>query len=270
MANNQYVNKVSYVENGTPRVLIDISSDTVTPSTLLQGYTAHDASGAAIVGTATGGGGGAVYQDQDGYIVLSDQGGGSSVTVEALSVTQNGTYTAPTGKAYSPVTVTVSGGDSPYTLLGSSEFSVTTTSTSAQSVGTITMGSSIYTADAIIYVKVRDKAGKRKGYFYGTDTFFINSYAGKGTSQSLIMLRPSILYSFDGNGLTRFNPTTSGYIFSDSTSSYGVYAGNITASGNVAVQSRYSSNTGTIDGTYTVDVYLLKWPDNTSPISSVV
>lgn len=51
MANNQYVNKVSYVENGTPRVLIDISNDTVTPSTLVQGYSAHDASGAPISGT---------------------------------------------------------------------------------------------------------------------------------------------------------------------------------------------------------------------------
>lgn len=36
-------------------------------------------------------------------------GGGSSVTVEALNVTQNGTYTAPSGTAYSPVTVSVSG-----------------------------------------------------------------------------------------------------------------------------------------------------------------
>lgn len=34
-------------------------------------------------------------------------GGGSSVDVESLSVTENGTYTAPTGKAYSPVTVNV-------------------------------------------------------------------------------------------------------------------------------------------------------------------
>jgi len=34
-------------------------------------------------------------------------GGGSSVTVEPLPVTANGTYTAPTGKAYSPVTVNV-------------------------------------------------------------------------------------------------------------------------------------------------------------------
>lgn len=33
--------------------------------------------------------------------------GGGGVTVEALSVTANGTYTAPEGKAYSPVTVTI-------------------------------------------------------------------------------------------------------------------------------------------------------------------
>lgn len=35
---------------------------------------------------------------------------GGDITVESLSVTSNGTYTAPTGKAYSPVTVSVSGG----------------------------------------------------------------------------------------------------------------------------------------------------------------
>jgi len=36
--------------------------------------------------------------------------GGGDITVEPLSVTENNTYTAPTGKAYSPVTVNVSGG----------------------------------------------------------------------------------------------------------------------------------------------------------------
>lgn len=34
-------------------------------------------------------------------------GGGGGVTVEPLSVTENGTYTAPSGKAYSPVTIAV-------------------------------------------------------------------------------------------------------------------------------------------------------------------
>ena len=41
--------------------------------------------------------------------IFGSEGGGSSVTVESLSVTANGTYTAPTGKAYSPVDVSVSG-----------------------------------------------------------------------------------------------------------------------------------------------------------------
>ena len=40
-------------------------------------------------------------------------GGGSSVEVEPLSVTENGTYTAQSGKAYSPVQVNVSGGGLP-------------------------------------------------------------------------------------------------------------------------------------------------------------
>ena len=47
MANNPYANKLTYF--GT--VKLDLSSDTVTPGTLLEGYTAHDASGAPITGT---------------------------------------------------------------------------------------------------------------------------------------------------------------------------------------------------------------------------
>ena len=43
-------------------------------------------------------------------------GGGSSVTVESLTATENKTYTAPEGKAYSPVTVNVSGGTSTHDI----------------------------------------------------------------------------------------------------------------------------------------------------------
>lgn len=41
--------------------------------------------------------------------------GGGSVTVEQLNVTENGTYTAEAGKAYSPVVVNVAGGSSDFT-----------------------------------------------------------------------------------------------------------------------------------------------------------
>ena len=64
-----------------------IASNAAAASDIAQGKLAY-VNGSLVTGTASGGG----------------------VTVEALSVTQNGTYTAPTGKADSPVTVNVSGG----------------------------------------------------------------------------------------------------------------------------------------------------------------
>lgn len=77
------INKVVYGN----RTLIDLTGVTVTADKLLEGYTALDKSGTLITGTLevpT-----PVYQ------------------VEPLSVMENGTYTAPTGTAYSPVTVNV-------------------------------------------------------------------------------------------------------------------------------------------------------------------
>jgi len=45
----EYINKVVY--NGT--TLIDLTSDTITPDKILSGFTAHDRSGALVVGTNT-------------------------------------------------------------------------------------------------------------------------------------------------------------------------------------------------------------------------
>lgn len=107
MANNPYKNKVIY--NG--QTLIDLTGDTVAPETLLSGYTAHDASGAPIVGTATGGG--IIIED------TTDSHGGTirritSANVIRLgtkSITANGTYTPSSDSldGYSSVTVNVSG-----------------------------------------------------------------------------------------------------------------------------------------------------------------
>lgn len=41
---------------------------------------------------------------------IATSGGGGGVSPEPISITENGTYTAPTGKAYTSVTVNVSGG----------------------------------------------------------------------------------------------------------------------------------------------------------------
>lgn len=106
MANNPYKNKIVY--NGT--TLIDLTGDTVTPSVLMEGYTAHDASGAPITGTATGGG--IIITD------TTDSHGGtireitaSVTTLGAKSITSNGTYSAADDEltGYSSVTVNVGG-----------------------------------------------------------------------------------------------------------------------------------------------------------------
>ena len=49
MATNQYANK--FVYHGT--VKFDLTGDTITDDALLEGYTAHDKTGAAITGTCT-------------------------------------------------------------------------------------------------------------------------------------------------------------------------------------------------------------------------
>lgn len=109
MANNQNVNKVQYGS----QVLIDLTFDTVTADKLLSGYTAHDASGAQIMGTYSGGGteAGTVTQDADGYLVLDDDVP-AGPTLITKSITANGTYNASSDSAdgYSSVTVNVSGG----------------------------------------------------------------------------------------------------------------------------------------------------------------
>ena len=106
MATNPYVNKVIFGET----TVIDISPTTAVESDVAQGKIFFKASGEQATGTNSGGSSdGAVTQDQDGYLVLSDEPG-TNIDVEPLSVTTNGTYTAPTGTAYSPVTVNVSGG----------------------------------------------------------------------------------------------------------------------------------------------------------------
>lgn len=104
---NPYKNKV--VVGGT--TLIDLTSDTVTPSVLMQGYTAHDMAGAAISGTltaqhiytGTSAPTSSIGSDGDIYLVLS---GGGSVEVypddyTAHSVSNSSNASSAIGKSAS-------------------------------------------------------------------------------------------------------------------------------------------------------------------------
>lgn len=222
------------------------------------------------------------------------KGGGGDITVESKSIGANGTYTAPTGKAYSPVTVNVpnsyaagdegkvvsngalvaqgsdtvrqngtvdttlinsltvnvsGGGGSNWTLIGSAEFEVNTSSTTEATVGDVELSSYDFNKDDIIWIHIRDKAGKRNGYFYGNDTIFPNLTTANGNPNGTLNYALKLVIGVSSAGS-----------HSLSSSSYGVYAYSVSktqAEHKVLIKSKYNSSYGTIDGTYKVDVYKL-------------
>lgn len=191
---------------------------------------------------------GATYSGVKG-VTLPKSGGGTATFpwVEGSETkTQNGTYDVTN---LSELIVNVSGGTSSWTKITFQDNTVSTTSTSAASAFTIALGSQYYTKDKIIWVHIRDKAGKRAGYFYGSDAFFINYYKADGVSTTIST--PAVLC---------LRQTTSS-AFSATAGQYGVYGYSIDSSGKLTVRRRYNSNYSlTINGTYTTSVYALDPP----------
>lgn len=187
------------------------------------------------------------------------------VPLDTLTVTNNGTYNPATYDCagFSSVTVNVSGGGtSNWTKIGSTtEVTTSTTSTSAASLTTIDVGSSIVDASKIIYVRIRDKEGKRAGYFYGSDTFFMNYQKANNATSAL---------TYGGRFIHRYSTSNTWATYTGGTTTgYGVYPYSITSAGVLNIYQRYSSSYSlTVNGTYTVEVYTLTFPDNVSPYSA--
>lgn len=181
-------------------------------------------------------------------------GYGGSATLITKTITANGTYSASDDSAdgYSEVTVNVpSSAASSWTKVAETSYQVNTTSTSGTTIGVWATGhSEIITSEQIIYIRIRDTAGKRAGYFYGTDNFFIVNPAlttsATTCARSVTRVTSSGIYSNSTYG---------------STTGYGVYADTLDADGGVRIRSRYNSSSSlTINGTYKVEVYLLDPP----------
>ena len=149
------------------------------------------------------------------------------------------------------------GGSSSWTRIGGADFTHSQTSTSNTTVGTITLPS-VWQYAKMIYVCVRDKAGERAGYFYGSDVFFINDHAFNGSTSSMTNAARAIIYCASAGKRGVYYPGT--------TQGYGVFAYSITSGGVITIRGRYNSNYSlTINGTYACDVYLLDWPTGKSP-----
>ena len=149
----------------------------------------------------------------------------------------------------------VNGGVVNCKLLASEEFEVNTSSTTESTVGTVTVEGG-WSKDFIIYVKIRDKAGKRNSYFRGSDNFVLNCYAANGTTSS-----PTPVRICDGVDV--------GGMFMQSTSTYGVYLSAYSKvsgknNGTATIKAKYNSSYGTVNGTFVVEVYALSWPKNDS------
>lgn len=189
------------------------------------------------------------------HTLASGYGGGATLITK--TITENGTYSATDDSAdgYSSVTVNVpSSAASSWTKVAETSYQVSTTSTSSQKVATWATGhSEIWTSDKIVYIRIRDTAGKRAGYFYGVDAWVMNRYP-KNPSLSTYTSSSDLVYQIwrvKSNGEYAYQQ---GY----NTTGYGVYPDTIYKNGNIYIVSRYSkSNSLTIDGTYKVEVYLL-------------
>jgi len=164
---------------------------------------------------------------------------------------KNGSSTTYTPEEMAPAITAIQG--SSYESLYSGELTYSTTATSAATATTIELGSTAYTKDKILCVHIRDKAGPRAGYFYGTDTYYDNYYKANGAATTMTIGCTQVL---------RFT-TASQYASSAyaAASAYGLYAYSLTSGGKLTIRARYNSSYSlTVNGTYTIDVYLITPP----------
>lgn len=199
----------------------------------------------------------AVYNDVPA-VQLPISGGGTATFTEVTDTTAQAADVATGKYFYTAAGVRTQGtnsggGGSSWELLGSTELTVSTTSTSNTNQGNLTC-SGAYTADDVIWVKVRDKAGKRAGYMFGTDTLFFNANKANGSTST---------FSTKITNVIRYSTSSQ---WASYTGNYGLYGYSISSAGKILIYSRYNStNTLTINGTYVVEVYKLTLPGGKSP-----
>lgn len=190
-------------------------------------------------------------------VTLPKTGGGTARFDDATITTATASDVA-SGKLFLAADGTITtgtssgGGGSSWEFLGSKTLNVSTTSTSESQVGNIyipSLASDIYTSTAVLWVRVRDLNGKRAGYFYGSDTIFVNSNAANGSTSS-----------FDGCANSVIS-VTSGGGYSTTYGRYGVYAKQVASNGQINIFRRYNNNySKTINGSFEIKAYRLALP----------
>ena len=167
----------------------------------------------------------------------------TGVSVQASNLIAPNTAIGADGEAV--VGTASGGGSSSWTKIAETSYQVSTTSTSTVTVATWETGhSELWTDSKWVYVRIRDTAGKRADYFYGSDNFFT--------------LVPGLTSATTIHFISMVN--TNG-VYGINTGSYGVWADTLYSDGRIRIRVKYnSSSSRTINGTYKVEVYLLDPP----------
>lgn len=147
-------------------------------------------SGALVAQTSTTVTQNGTYDTTENDEVVVNVSGGGSAVVQALSVTQNGTYTPPSGvDGYAPVTVSVSGGggsDFDLSYLPNSDSTKVLCSYPSQPPTGATIGNDL------IYRTALDSDSS-------DSTIYMASKRNSGTGEVFIMSRPGTKYPFFNN-----------------------------------------------------------------------
>ena len=221
----------------------DVTDTTAIASDVASGKYFYTADGTKTAGTASGG--------------ITPSG--------TYSITSNGTYDV-TQYASADVNVSGGGGGSSYTLLASQDIEITGVTSTAQTFGTITLDERVWESDYIIYVRIRDKAGVQRSHCYGYDYWFVNNWEAYGRTDAFeAASKMGVAYYRGYSGSYLRITSASGNISS------GIYLSPPTATNHsIKINAKRNSNVETIDGTFAVDVYALKWPDDISPFVPIV
>lgn len=197
---------------------------------------------------------------------LPKTGGGTASFIDVTDTTAtasdvaSGKYFYTSAGVLTAGTSSGGGGSSSWTKVGETFYTTSTTSTTATTVATWSTGDrSIWDNRKIIYVRIRDTAGRRAGYFYGTDNFYQPYLASAGATSGQWNGAVRNIWRIESNN-------SIGWRYGYSTVSYGVYSDVIYSDGRIRIQQRYhSSYSRTIDGTFKVEAYILEYPDGVGP-----
>lgn len=138
-------------------------------------------------------------------------------------------------------------------LVHSETIDYNTTNTSVVLIKTITLEKDLWDANKMLVMVVTDTAGIRAGYFLGSVSIIPNYGAYNGVSS--VGTFPYGIYKGGSTG------AVSAYMGS---TKYGIFPNSFNNDGELGIYGRYnSSNTGTINGKYKIEIFVVDLPEGT-------